>query len=246
MPLRTMKRVVWAACVLAGCASGRSAPDNIDAEVGPAADAKVYLDGNIEGHPDAKLVDAQTVIPPDAPYVCQPHTQQMLINPVLDLNPSGMGWVQQNIDNAYPIITGDDGVPEQSPPYKAWMGGLAGEDYFVSTLTDQLYQDVAIPMGTTQLVLTGYYDVRTAEITSSVYDSAQVALTQTNGTPIETALQLSNLTPTTAWTPMNKTFANATALSGQTVRLRIVTTNDVTDATSFYFDTLALSATICQ
>lgn len=243
MPLSTMKRVALAVLVLAGCASGRSATD-VDADVGQPVDAKEYRDGRIEPQHDA-----QTVIPTDAPkppdaYVCQVQTQQLLANPVLDLNPMGMGWVQQPIDGAYPIVTSDDGIAEQSAPFKAWMGGFAGEDYFVSSLSDQFYQDVTIPMGTTQLVLTGFYEVRTGETLNSVYDTAQVALTQTNGTPIESAVQLSNLTPTTAWTPINKTFSGN--LSGQTVRLRLVTSNDITNATSFYFDTLALTATYCQ
>jgi hypothetical protein len=72
----------------------------------------------------------------------------------------------------------------------------------------------------------------------------QVGLTQTNGTPIETAQSLSNANPTTAWTAFSKTFT--TNLSGQTVRLRLTSTNDIITATSFYYDTLALTATYCQ
>jgi len=221
----------------------------------PAVDA-IALDAHVmtaDGStitPDAQQpVDAQTVVPPDAPkppdaYVCQVQTRQLLMNPVLDLNPSGMGWVQQNIDNAYPIVTGDDGVPEHSAPFKAWMGGFTGQDKGVASVTDALYQDVTIPAGTTQLVLTGYYEVRTSETTTSVYDSAQVALTQPNGTPIQVVTSVTNLTPTTAWTTVSHTFSQN--LSGQTVRVRLTSTNDVTDATSFYFDTFALTATYCQ
>ena len=35
-------------------------------------------------------------------------------------------------------------------------------------------------------------------------------------------------------------------LSGQTVRLRLTSTNDIWEATSFYFDTFAVTATVCQ
>jgi hypothetical protein len=100
-------------------------------------------------------------------------------------------------------------------------------------------------MGTTQLVLTGYYEVRTGEsaTATTVYDSGSLGLTQTNGTPIATALSVSNLTPTTAWTAINYTVPQN--LSGQTVRVRMTSTNDFLNATSFYFDTLSLRATHC-
>ena len=190
--------------------------------------------------------DAQVIVPPaDAPAVqpvCQ--DQQLLSNPVLDLNPSGMGWIQQNIDELAPIITGDDGVAEHSPPFKAWMGGLEAYDYGVNSVTDTLYQDVTIPANTTQVRLTGVYEVRTMEVSATAFDTAQLAITQTDGTPLQVVRELSNLTPTTAWTAID-TLAPAN-LAGQTIRVRIVTSNDIIDPTSFYFDTLALTATICQ
>jgi len=244
-----MKRVILATGVLAaGCASGRSNVEPPDADTSGGPDAKVYLDAPAQMI-DARI-DGQTVQPPDAAppppdaYQCQVMTRQLLINPVLDLNPSGMGWVQQNIDNAYPIVTGDDGVAEHSAPFKAWMGGWQGQDKGVLSVTDTLYQDVTIPANTTQLRFTGYYEVRTAESGSTAYDTAQVALVQTNGTPIETIRSLSNAAPTTAWTAIS--YTAATNLSGQTVRVRFTTTNDYDYATSFYFDTLGLTATFCQ
>ena len=238
MPLPTMKRV-FLGCALAACASGR-ANEPSDADRG--ADAKVYLDAPmhlIDAGVDGHVADAA----PDG-YQCMVMTRQLLMNPVFDLNPSGMGWVQQNIDNAYPIITGDDGIPEQSPPFKAWMGGFTGDDLGVSTVSDMLYQDVTVPAGTTQLSLTGYYEVRTAESGSTVYDSAQLAITQTNGTPIETVQNFTNAAPTTAWTAFS--YNVAASLSGQTVRVRFTTSNDFSNATSFYFDTFAVTATYCQ
>lgn len=237
-----MRGVIAASCLLAGCAAGRSAIDPPDA--GAGADAKSWRDAAIiESQPDARP-DA-LIVPPDAPAVVPVcHDQQLLSNPVLDLNPSGMGWIQQNIDDLAPIITGDDGVAEHSPPFKAWMGGLEAFDYGVNSVTDTLYQDVTIPANTTQVRLTGVYEVRTMEVDPTAYDTAQLALTQTDGTPLQVVKDLSNLTPTTTWTAID-TLAPAN-LAGQTIRVRITTTNDVIDATSFYFDTLALTATICQ
>jgi hypothetical protein len=245
-----MKRVLLAACVLSGCASGRAVDGDLDAAIGGPEDAnKIWLDGQLEGTPDAPA-DAQMVVPVDAApdaYQCQVQTVQLLQNPVFDLTPMGVHWVQQTIDSAYPLVTGDDGVPEHTAPFKVWLGGLEGVNYNSSSVTDVLYQDVSVPAGTTALRLTGYYEVRTAETTTTMaYDSAVVALVQTNGTPIATVRSLSNLTPTTAWTAFDHTFANASALAGQTVQLRLTSTNDVVEPTSFFFDTLALTATFCQ
>jgi hypothetical protein len=208
----------------------------------PADAPKVPVDAqplDAAPHPDAPPITP----PADAPP-CQVMTRQLLLNPVFDLTPIGVSWTQQNIDNAYPIITAD-GLTPQSAPYKAWMGGLAGVDKGVTSVTDQLYQDVTIPANTTMLRLTGYYVVGTTETTTtSVYDTAQIGLVQTNGTPIETALSLNNLTTASTWTALDKTFT--TNLSGQTVRLRATSTNDITNHSNFFFDSLALTATYCQ
>jgi hypothetical protein len=239
-----MLRLTLAAGLLVGCASGRSAGTE------PEADAAVTPVDARPPRPDGEVVppDAQTIVPSadaavDAPYQCTVMTKQLLVNPVLDLNPSGMGWVQFSDSNAA-LITGDDGVAEHSPPFKAWLGGIEGDELAILSVTDVLYQDVLVPAGTTQLKLTGYYDVKTLETESAIYDRAQVALVQTNGTPIETVKSLTNLSKTTSWVAINHTFASPQA--GNTVRLRLTTTNDIYEPTSFYFDTLALTATVCE
>jgi hypothetical protein len=248
-------RALAAVVLLVGCASGRTNVAPEDGDVTPlpdgsleipadaAADAKPQpVDAPPMPMPDAMIpADAPPATPADAPP-CQVMTRQLLTNPVLDLNPSGMGWVQVNIDNAYPIIT-SDGFAAQSAPYKAWMGGFVAPN-LGGTVTDVLYQDVTVPMGTTQLRLTGYYAVGTQETGTIVYDTGQVGLTQTNGTPIETAIALSNVTAVGTWTTLDKIFTPN--LSGQTIRLRFTSTNDDSFVTNFFFDTLALTATYCQ
>jgi hypothetical protein len=225
-------------------------------------------DGGGGGSPDAPAARPDAFVPKDAPPMhvdafeyldapaapdakvyldaapCTPHTTQLLANPVLDLTPQGTNWTEVPIDSAYPPITAD-GIAPQSTPYKAWMGGFTGTDKGTSSVTDQLYQDVTVPANTTALVLTGYYLVGTQETsTTTAYDTGSVALVQTSGTPIETVMSLSNLTNTgTSWVAFSHTFtAN---VSGQTVRLRITSTNDITNVTNFFFDTLALNATHC-
>jgi hypothetical protein len=178
--------------------------------------------------------------PPPPPDACIPMTTQLLANASLDQSPQGAGWVEHVIKAGFPLITPEDnktGPIEHTAPYKAWLGGFTGNG-----VTDVLYQDVAIPAATQQLALTGFHDVRTDEPAgSAAYDTAAIELTQPSGAVIATALGVSNATPQTAWTFFNHTFTQN--LSGQTVRLRITSTNDGGYPTSFYFDTLALTAT---
>jgi hypothetical protein len=99
----------------------------------------------------------------------------------------------------------------------------------------------AIPPLRSARVLSGFFALRTDDSTGAVYDTASVALTQTSGAPIATALTVSNQTPQAPWAPFSHAFAQN--VSGQTVRLRLSSTNDAGYPTSFYFDTLALTAT---
>jgi hypothetical protein len=222
-----------------------------DITVPPAdgpVDAKPPVDAKlVDARPpvDAKPIDAPPASMPDA-YQCQVMTRQLLVNPVFDVDANGTGWTQQNIDNAYPIITSNGQLAAQSAPYRAWLGGFDGGDKGVASVTDQLYQDVAIPANTTMLRLTGYYVIGSTETTTTtVYDRGEIGLVQTNGTPIEVAKSFTNLTTTGAtWTALDKTFT--TNVSGQTVRLRMTSTNDVSNHSNFFFDSLALTATYCQ
>ncbi len=259
-----MKSSLVALLVAAGCARGSTGVGQDDANPGIDAkevdapsqlpdafvpqdaplDAFVQLDAPPDAMADAMVdaaIDAPAVVdaPPDA---CVPVTTQILVNPVFDLTPVGTGWTQTVIDPMYPLITDQDGVVEQTAPYKAWLGGIVAPS---GSVTDLLYQDVAIPAGTTQLVLTGFYEVRSSESVTdtNVYDTASLAVTQTTGTLIVTVNSFSNRTPTTTWTAINHTFAQN--LSGQTIRLRMTSSNDFLNATSFYFDSLALNATHC-
>ena len=240
-----MMRFGLVAVALAGCASAGKSGASSDAPPVVTPDAHEFFDGNIEVIPDAPP-DARIVMTdaasPDA--ACVPVATELLANPAFDLTPVGTGWQQTPIDPTYPPIT-SDGFNAQSPPYKDWMGGFAGTDIGAASATDQIYQDVTVPAGTTQLVLSGYYVVGTNENPNDApYDTASVDLLQTNGTPIENVLSLSNLTITgSTYAQFSYTFTSNVA--GQTVRLRFTSTNDITNATNFFFDTLSLQATHC-
>ena len=229
----------------AGCASAGGAAQTDAPPVQESADAKVWLDGRIETQPDADTHhDAASDAPPDA---CVPHATELLTNPVFDLTPLGTGWTQTPIDTSYPPITSDNGsvgqYAPQSAPYKAWLGGFEAPQ-IGQMVTDFVYQDIAVPAGTTALAITGYYLVDTAESGGTVYDTGALRLLQTNGTPIESVLALTNVTTTSAaWTAFNHTFTANVA--GQTVRLQMTSSNDYSNVTNFMFDTLSIKATHC-
>jgi hypothetical protein len=194
-------------------------------------------------HPDApRTIDAPEQQMIDAPGPCTPMMTQLLANPGLDATPAGMGWMQTPINPSFPIITADDGtsaVVEQSPTMKAWMGG-----YAQATANDLLSQDVVIPANTTALSLTGFFWIKSSDSTFLPYDT--MTFTVENGaTVIGTVLSEDNTTRHTAWQPFNFTIQPG-GLSGQTIKLKIVTHNDSTLTTSFWFDTFALTATHCQ
>lgn len=175
------------------------------------------------------------VAPPDA---CVPQVSQLLVNPAFDSTPTGTGWTQRAIAAEFPLIT-SDGVPEHSPGSIAWLGGI---DSVTGVVTDALTQDIAIPANTTHLTLIGVYDVRTAEVPSqTAFDTAELSITETNGTPIASILALSNVAPTTQWRAFGHAFTKD--LSGRTVRLSLTSRNDDIDATSFFFDSFSLIAT---
>jgi hypothetical protein len=205
---------------LVGCASG-GAPDG--GPNNPAPDAPQQVD-----------IDA----PPDGP--CIPTTTQLLANGNFDAAPEGSGWTQAPIDPAFPIITTDDGIAEDSPAEKAWMGGFAQ-----ANANDQMFQDVAVPPSTTMLVLSGKFAVATTETGAAAVDTASIQLVQPgNGAVIESIRSFDNTQTTTTWSPFDHTVgAN---VSGQTVRLLFRSSNSTTSHTNFFFDSFALTATHCQ
>lgn len=205
-------------------------------------DAFVMPDAAIDAAiPIDAMVDAAVM--PDAPMVdagCTPTTTEVLLNPAFDLSPRGTKWTESS-DASLDIITDDTGTPAaQSTPYRAWLGGYEDDG---TGATDQLYQNVTIPANTTKLEITGYYAVGTDETGSGDYDDGDLALIKTSGTVVEDILTLSNKSKTTGWVTFDHVFTGN--YSGQALRIRMSATNDFSNATSFFFDTLSLKATHC-
>jgi hypothetical protein len=209
------------------------------------------VDANGDATDPEQLADARpdstTVVTPDAPPdACVPVAVERLANPVFDLTPDGVNWTAVRNPALYPIISANPtGLAAISAPNKAWLGGAAGNDLGMSSVTDSLHQDITFPANATTFVITGYILIGGIEVTGTVYDTFSFDVIQTNGTPIENILVLNNTMNTGASTlaPFSKTLtAN---LAGQTVRLRATSTNDIINHTSFFMDSLSFKSTQC-
>jgi hypothetical protein len=235
-------QIRFALVVLAACS--QTAVEDQVVNVTPDASQLPRFDAGPQ-QPPPQYPDAGVMPPPKDAMMpmgdaCAPQVTQLLKNPSFDQPPQGTGWTQTLIISDSPLITDEDGVVEHTAPYKAWLGGF--EALLFTTVTDSLVQNVTIPANTTALTLTGMYDVRTSEPASTTeYDTAKLTITETDGTVIATVLALSNKTPKTAWTMFGHAFTQN--LSGKTVRFHITSTNDSLDVTSFFFDSLGLTAT---
>jgi hypothetical protein len=199
------------------------------------------VDADRGGDDDDDTIDAPGRLPPhiDAPDGCNPVMTEMLKNPAFDNTPTGTNWTQTPIKPTSPIITNELGpLDPQSGANFAWMGGFTGD-----TANDAMYEEFTVPPGTTDLTLTGYYGVVSDEGTGFAFDLATVELVKPDGTQIETVMNLDNTMPTADWTAIN--FTAHEDLSGQTIRLHFASSNDSSNITSFFFDTLSFTATSC-
>lgn len=222
-------RRLWPLALLAACAeAGQSRPGGqVDAPPGNTPDA------SIDAPP---VTGGEAGI--DTPGPCTPMMVNLLTNGNFETQPLATGWTETRIQNE-PIVRSDGTLVAQSGTVRAWLGGLTG-----SAATDALTQDIMVPASATNIGFTGFYDVRTGETGTTVYDTAKVELLSTGGAVLESLKTFSNAAPTAAWTSFTQPLTSNVA--GMTVRLRLTSTNDILNATSFYFDTLALTATVCQ
>lgn len=216
-------KLALAAVVVAGCASAGSGLTEADAMM--------------EGR-DAPTIDAPPMI--DAPPTCTtPMMVNLLTNPAFDMTPVGMGWTETQLDGET-IVRGDSPIGEDTAPNLAWMGGVP-----ITNGVDALDQVVMVPASTTAITMSGRYQTRTSETTANL-DTCTVGIQPMVGTTyIGPTFDATNSTVAMAWTDFNVTLP-AAMLAGQTVRMHLTSTSgNATGPTSFYIDTLALTATYC-
>ena len=156
----------------------------------------------------------------------------IVVNGNFDSAPLGTGWTQDDGGSGYPpIVSGSEmppSIPPQSAPNAAWLGGLFN-------VTQSIYQDVAVPAGTTKLTLSGYLWITTEEH-GGTFDHLYAEIIAPGGT--ETVGHWTNLSSNTGWTLFSTQASGNYA--GQTIRLRIRSTNDATLNTNFFLDTCDL------
>ncbi|MBT8495168.1 MAG: hypothetical protein KJO07_19135 [Deltaproteobacteria bacterium] len=204
-------------------------PGSPDAAPKPIPDASVLPDAPL---PDAaQLPDAQPA--PDAAPGCTDQVVELLVNPGFE---SGQGpeW-NETSGLGVDLVTSDFSSPHQGT-HVAWLGGY-------DSGVDILYQDVAIPAGATDLQIEGWVAVGTEESIGE-WDVAALELRTTAGALLETLGEWSNLDADSVWNSFS--VVPVGDFQGQTIRLYIRSQHDVSNMTSFVFDTLAVRATVCQ
>ncbi len=235
-----MKRL-YLALILAGCATAGT-----EERAGVQPDANGGGGGGGGGGIDASVQPVDAAPHPDSGSgsgTCTTVTQNLLTNGNFDGTPLGTGWTETPAVATDKIVSPDGTIAEQTAPNKAWLGGVLASNA-TTPATDVLYQDVNIPPSATAVVLNGYYDVRTAETGTTVYDTAKLEIVTTGGTLIASALSLDNAHAKTAWTTFS--YPVTANVANQTIRIRATAKNDNVSTTSFYFDTLTLQVTYCQ
>lgn len=196
----------------------------------PGADASPFPD---PPPPPPGVIDDAGIQPP----VCR--DIELLHNSTFDDRPLAAGWTAASTTATDVLISdavGPDAPMAHTPRHKAYFGGIDG-------VFETLSQDVAVPAGTTQLVLTGQRHVYTIESGTAVTDQVWVELVGPAGVGEELA-RWSNRDVTDDWTPFSAPVT--VPLTAQVLRLRFGAFTDGQRWSSFLFDSLALTATTCQ
>ncbi len=213
---------------LAGCAQGTSSGDVDDVaddvddtsgvDAAPLADAAPIIDG----------------VPPDA--ACTVQTVNLLTNPYFDAAPAAVGWTEDPFMLAI-IQVPPGGITADTGTMIAWMGGYA------ETSDDHAYQDIVIPADATNLRVTGKLWVETEESSATAFDNASARLLTTGGAVVLDVGAWSNTTATGSYQGIDASSVDPHA--GQTLRLQFDASTDGSLATSFFFDTFAVTVTAC-
>ena len=217
---------------------GRAPADARDVD-GPRPDAGSDVGTQTDGQKDsAPQADAQKDTAPQQDTAPQCNTQNLLVNGNLEQGPTG-GWQRYSswgLD-ADPVIYGCGALAHgcQGGSYAAWFGGADAQQ-------NQLYQTVTVPTGTTSLRLTGYRWIDTEE-TDGPWDGLWIEL-YSGQNLLEGLATYSDRDATSAWTAFALPAASTHA--GQAITLLLDAVTDDINVTSFYLDTLALEAVVCQ
>lgn len=148
-----------------------------------------------------------------------------------DFEEGPAAWTQSS-SGGYDLILSDGAFSHGGVGY-AWMGGYEGA-------TDILYQDITIPADTTATGVRFWYDIATADTTTTANDILTLTVKNpTTDAVLQTLATLSNLNDTGSWA--QSSLYNLLAYKGQTIRLTFtVTTNTDGLNTNFFLDDVEL------
>lgn len=176
---------------------------------------------------------------------------QMLANTGFESGASQTNWIIQQTD----AISPDGPICQESTTYcpdttpdGAWylkLGGINATQY-----DDQIYQTVALPATTTNIVVSFKYRITTAETTTTLAnDNFYATVKDVNGSNITngTIASFSNLDKTagTTWvqSPTYDITSILTSYSGQTIRFRFVSANNSTLKSNMIIDQVFFTVT---
>lgn len=166
-------------------------------------------------------------------FVVANATSQLLLNPGFENGADPAPWVATS-----GVVTNSGLQAPRSGSWYAWLGGYAYR------ATDQLYQDIAIPVASTA-VLSFWIKVRTSETGINPKDTLVLQMERPT-TAVEAPAVLatlgtwSNLQAAADYAP--RSF-DVSAFAGQTVRVRFVAQTDFELSTSFLIDDASLTTT---
>ncbi len=167
--------------------------------------------------------------PPPPPPPPPTTGTNLLANPGFESGATG--WSETA--PAGPIITNSSIARTGS--WYAWLGGA-------DSITDALFQNVAIPSSATRATLQYWYRIDTSDSASSAYDVLTVAIhSASSGARLQTLATYSNQNATGGGWVQSSAF-DLTAYRGQTIRLVFTSTTDPSLITNFRIDDVVLAA----
>jgi hypothetical protein len=158
-------------------------------------------------------------------------TQQLLGNPGFENGSSNAApWTVTS-----GVIDNSAFEAPHTGSWKAWLNGYG------SVHTDSILQQVSIPSTATQVALSLWLHIDTAETTTTTaYDTLKVQLRNSSGTVLTTLATYSNLN---AGAGYSQASFDVSSYKGQTIQIFLVGTEDAGSKTSFVVDDFALNAT---
>jgi hypothetical protein len=229
--------VPLAGCATAGVEEGGRGSETEDAGPKPT-----------RPRPDAAGVEPVDAAPrPDAaplPDGCTITEIDLLENGNFDDGP-GVGWTESSsgmfrlvVADGDPLLPDDFVVTADSGTQFAYLGGY-------NMGADEISQEVTLPGDTNDIRLLGRLRIDTAETsTTTAFDEAFIELQSPTGELLERLSDFSNLDDTTDQYGM---FDRQVAgnFPGQTIRVEVRVTTDVSLISHFFFDSMVMQVSTC-